>query len=753
MPKPRKPKSGEIFEANSPVPERDRLDRALSKSAKADDYQREAKKKGRAKPGEVLEASGTTKEQTDDAKVKKFIHKATERFKLAAEAEAAWRREALDDFEFRIGKQWPSDIQTQRGMDGRPCLVMNRLPQYIRQITNEQRQNRPAGMVNPTGDGADVDTAEILQGCIRHVETNSDAGVADDIAFDHMVTCGLGWERVLTDYIDAANSDEQDIFVKPIRNPFLVYDDPAATAPDRSDARFRFIIEDVPISQYQDQYEDSEAATLNDFSSIGDQAPEWATRDTIRVAEYFYIEEEEVDGRKVDTVRWAKINAIEVLEGNENKTEGRKIAGKEIPIIPFIGDEVEFNGKRHISGLVRNAKDPQRMYNYWVSAATEMIALAPKAPFIGVEGQFEGHETEWQQSNNRNFVKLEYKGVSVAGTPVGPPQRQQFEPPVQSINLMTMQADHDMNATTGIYPAALGSHEGPEQSGKAILARQKESDVSNLNYSDNGARSIRHRTRVILSLIPEVYDTARVQRIFRPDQSVDHVGIFNSKNVSKQAAFEQFAENPAVKQVYDIGVGRYDVSVSVGPSYQSKRQEAAAAKMEMVKAFPQLMQIAGDLIVSDFDWEGSKELQKRLKKTIPPQLQDDDDTDPEAQVTKLQAQLAQQTQQVQTLQQAVQEAKEIIQAKTLELQSKERMDAADNQTKIVVAQIGTQHEKRLADIENTLRIWTEIKKQDFEKFKLTHSSAHEAASQAVEHSHEKELAELANDNQPEETTQ
>ncbi len=516
--------------------------------------------------------------------------------------------------------------------------------------------------------------------------------------------------------------------------------DPASTEPDESDARYKFIIEDVPISEYKERYKESQAATLAEFSSIGDNSPEWASKDSIRVAEYFYVEENEEEvpeearlyqrSRTRKEIKWAKINAIEIIDGNDDGMAGRTLPGQYIGIVPVLGDDLEVNGKRHLAGLVRSFKDPQRMYNYWVSAATEMIALAPKAPFVGAEGQFEGHEKEWESANARNLAMLQYKATDVGGKLVPPPQRQVFEPPVQSINMMTRQADNDMKAVTGIYDASLGE-KGPEQSGKAILARQKQGDVATLNYADNLSRAIRHTGRVLIDLIPHIYDAPRVQRIIKPDQTVDHVIVHNQQ---PDAASQMLSES--INKVYDLGTGRYDISVSVGPSYQSKRQEAAAAQMVLVQSYPEMFPIIGDLLVANFDFPQAKEMAKRLKKGVPPQFQDDDDQSPEAKLQSMQAQMQQMMQQHQQLTQAVEQQNQIINTKQVENQAKVQITQAQEASRVEIVKMQEATKLAVAQINASKDASEGFAERELAQYKIFHDSAHDVALQTHQQTHE-----------------
>ena len=558
------------------------------------------------------------------------------RFQLASDAEADWRRDALDDLKFSVGRQWAPTVESQRQLDGRPCLVMNRLPQFMHQITNQQRQQKPSVQVNPVGSGADVKIAEVLQGMFRHIEINSEAEVAYDHATDIMVRTGKGAWRIVTDYTDNGDSDEQDIFVRWIENIFALYGDPTAKLPDRSDKKWAMIVSDMPKPDFLEGYGQN-LTSASDYESIGDAPPDWITKDTIRVAEYFYIEEDsipeenepgEMSAKETDetdspapkrprpkkTVRWAKIAAHDILEEEV-------FPGSIIPIVEVLGTDLLVDGKKYLAGMVRDAKDPQRMYNYWASAATEAIALAPRAPFIGAKGQFENLEEKWKQANNRNMAYLEYNPIALGGQPIGPPERSTAEPPIQAMVLMLKQADADLKNSIGIFDASLGQ-KGPEQSGLAIERRQQQGDLSTLNYADNLARAMRLSGRIIMGIRPVVYDTPRLQRIVMPDDT--HKMVVIHSGADQADAANKLATENAITEIHDIGKGKYDITITVGPSFQSKRQEAVASQLDFVRSAPETLPIVGDLIVRNMDWPQADEFADRMKKMLPPQLQDDE---------------------------------------------------------------------------------------------------------------------------------
>lgn len=667
----------------------------------------------------VSELEDSASPRADDAKI---LSEARARFSLAEEAEAENRRLALEDLKFRAGEQWDEKIRVDRDLDGRPCLTINKIPQFIQQVTNDQRQNRPSIKVHPVDDQGDPETAEVMQGLIRHIEYNSNADVAYDTAFDGAVTGGFGYFRFLTAYA-SPTSFEQEILIKRIRNHFSVMLDPYSKEPDGSDANWGFIFDDISRDEYRVQFPDSKAASQEGWDLLGDQAPGWKSANGCRVAEYFYKEWRQdtlvllsnletalkselpeilpqgvtvIQERptQVPVIRWCKINGLEILE----KTDW---LGKYIPIVPVYGQELDVNGERVLEGVVRNAKDPARMYNYWASAETEAIALAPRAPFIAAEGQLEGYEQEWATANRRNHSVLTYKATNVAGTLIGPPQRNAFEPAVQAITQARMLASDDLKATTGIYDASLGGRSN-ETSGVAIQKRNIQAQTSNFHFIDNLTRSLRHAGRIAIDLIPKVYDTARAARIIGEDGE--------QKIVKLNQPTGEMGKN-GKELIYQLDSGKYDVTVTTGPSYASKRQEAVSSMLEVTRAVPQLMQVAGDLMVKNMDWPGAQEIADRLKKALPPGLAEDPNEKKQPIPPQVQAQMQQMGGLIEQLTAKLNEAQDQIQQKRIELESKERIEMAklDTQTTIELARLDAKDsivllQSQLAQIESRMRL-------------------------------------------------
>jgi hypothetical protein len=594
------------------------------------------------------------------------------RMQMALSAYSDSREDELDDLRFMAGSpdnqyQWPADVLATRGsiqgqtINARPCLTINKLPQHVRQVTNDQRQNRPAGKVIPVDSQADPEMAEIFEGMVRHIEYISDADVAYDTACDNQVTFGEGYIRILTEYCDE-NTFDQDIKIGRVRNSFSVYMDPTIQDPCGADAKWCFITEDISRDEYGRLFPDAAPITTIQAQGVGDQSlAMWFNETLIRIAEYFYIEEslqtlnmypggvtafqgspeakqlemmglQPVRTRRANRkqVKWIKTNGYEILEESD-------WAGKHIPVVRVIGNEFEIDGRVYVSGLVRNAKDAQRMYNYWVSQEAEMLALAPKAPFIGYGGQFEGYEHQWKTANTTNWPYLEVNPDVTDGNGSTLPLPQRAMPPMAQQGLIAakMGAADDIKATTGQYDSSIGATSN-ERSGKAILARERQGDTGTYHFVDNLARAVRYVTRQIVDLIPKIYDTQRVARIIGLDGETKMVQIDPNQPMPVRKIQDQ--SGVVVQKIYNPSVGKYDVRVTTGPNYMTKRQESMEAMAQILQGNPNLWAVAGDLFVKNMDWPGAQEMAARLARTIDPKLLEDEDDSPALQAANQQIQ-------------------------------------------------------------------------------------------------------------------
>ncbi len=554
------------------------------------------------------------------AKYDKLIEEIRDRFKEAFDAVSIAYDEMIDDLNFLNGKQWPDDLQKEREADGRPCLTINKLPTFADQVAGDMRMNSPSLKIKPVDSRADPETAEVLTGLIRNIEVQSNAEAAYDTAAESAVQCGKGTFRIVTEYADD-DVFEQDIRIKRVKNPFTVYWDPGANEWDKSDADWAFITERISRDEYERLYP---KATFMDAEGGKDRDAQWGVDKTVRVAEYFKkvpenktlmllrepttgqerVSTENSEGWEVINQRtvkthkivWCKTNGREILDGPNDWP------GKLIPIIEVWGKELNIEGKSIYRGIVRFAKDSQRLYNYSRSHGAEVTSLAPKSPFLVTAKQIGNYQAKWDQAHKKNFPYLPYDIDQTAPPPVR-------QPPISANTGITQEilvSDQEMHDTTGLQLSNLGKKSN-ERSGKAIRARAREGDVANFAYYDNLARGLTYAGKVLLDLIPKIYDTARIVRILNDEGSDAFVPI------------NQPLQRPDGRgQIFDLTVGKYDVVVTIGPSYSTQREEAADSMMTFLQAVPDAGPLIADLVAKNMDWPGASEFEKRLKALLPP---------------------------------------------------------------------------------------------------------------------------------------
>ena len=610
----------------------------------------------------------------------KILREAKARFERCQAWESAWRDRAKFDIKFANGDalnhgQWDSNVRQERG--ARPCLTYNQVRTHNLHIINDARQNKAQIKVTPTGGRASYESAQIFSGIIRRIEYQSKAVDAYSTAIYHQVESGIGYVRVETDYVDQ-NSFDLDLFVRRIADPFTIYCDPDAKEYDKADMNFCFVFEDVPRDRYEEEYGKEDSPAPSTF----DNTDNWNDKDHVRIAEYWRrnISDDTIhlmqDGTTVrDSEIPAEVRAqitpfiVKSRKVAEPEIEWFKLAGnriidreewpgKYIPIVPFLGEELVIDNEMDRKGHTRSQIDAQRIYNYWASAAVEQVALQTKTPYVATAAAIQGHEEQWITANIKNWSVLLYNGVGEDGAPIAPPAR---EPPPQMAQAYVtgMQiAREDLRAVTGQYQAEQGMPSN-ERSGIAIQQRQRQSETATYHYVDNQAKGIRQVGRILLDLIPKIYDVQRVvmtlgedgseaKVVVAPDAPEAHQAIGQGPDGQPQTLTQgdaqqqmQDPDKPDPTIIFNPRVGQYDVEADVGPSYGTQRQEAANAFSQIMAQNPAAFQIVGDFWATNSDFPGADELADRLKRGLPPQYKADA---PDPQVMAI-TQQAQQTQQ------------------------------------------------------------------------------------------------------------
>lgn len=562
-------------------------------------------------------------EKTEERQV--ILEEARKRYQLAKDADREDRNEAFEDKRFANGDQWPEDIADARKKAKRPCLTINQMPKFIDQVEGDFRQNKMSIKVRPQDSVSDPDTADFIEGHIRNIEINSDSGIVYGTALADIATCGRGAWRVKTKFVDD-DSFDQDIVLEPIENVLSVYFDPDSADYNHADGKFVFVIVDVHEDEFKKAYPN---ASMSAFDTESFAVSEWYSGNKVTVAEYWRVVEDgeytlyqlesgdvvqelppntkAVKERKVKKtyIETMTINGAEILDGPV------RWPGKYIPIVGVKGKEMNIAGKKYTRGLVRFARDPQRMYNYWRTSETEAVALAPKTPWKVTEKQIAGHETLW---NNINITSKPYVLYNVdPKAPTVVPAREQ---PVEYYAGYQHNAElcsKELMDTQGMYEASIGERSN-ERSGEAIKQRRAGSDRSNVTYTDNLGRAMRYTGLIIIDLMQYIYDTARSLRILGPDGSEKNVMI--NSDVDKDG---NQLESDKIINMSEIG--RYDVAVDIGPSYTTKRLEAVDNAMAFMGNIPPHMQEAiADIIVKNLDWPYADDIAERLKAILPPEI-------------------------------------------------------------------------------------------------------------------------------------
>ncbi|MFZ5989432.1 MAG: portal protein [Bacillota bacterium] len=552
-----------------------------------------------------------------------FLRIARDRFKKILTAEYDIRNAALEDLKFVYNVdngQWPSLIRQEREEDNRPCLTSNKLRKYVAQVANRERDQRLAGRVRPVDDKADIQTAKIIEGMIRQIEY---ASIADEIyvnAGEQAIAGGFGYWRIVTE--EADDSFDQEIFIRPIENQFSVYLDPRKN--------YAFIREGMSRDDFKFLYPDAEVMDFP-LTGVGEDYSLWYEQDKVFIAEYFYKEVYEKtiaecfdietgrivileltetltpetladnnfkiirqEIKKAKRVKWAKITGNDVLE------EGIWV-GKEIPIIEVLGDKINIEGKQYKRSLIRDGKDPQRTYNFWLTHMTETVALTPKSPYIVTPQEIKGFEKMWNEANKKNYPYLLY---NPQGNRI--PERQiPSQIPTGAAQMLQISAG-DIQDTIGMYDASFGERSN-ERTGIAIRSRAQRSDFGTYHFPDNFRRAIIETTRQLIYIIPKIYDTERQIRILGEEGIEDIVTI--NKVVLDIATGRKIIYN-------DITVGKYDVVADVR-IFSTRRQEAAEMMTTTMQAAPNIAPLIMDLIFQYNDWPGAEEIAKRIKQFLP----------------------------------------------------------------------------------------------------------------------------------------
>jgi hypothetical protein len=575
------------------------------------------------------------KESTDG--LEGFHKEAMERFSTANNSETEQRRLAIEDALFVDSEDGQWDEEAIEKRRDKPRYTINKIAPVIDQLQGDQLQNRVAIAVDPQKD-ADKATAEIFTGLIRSIEQLSNAKNAYDNGYGETVKGGYGGWRVLTDYSDDM-SFEQEISIKAINSAAssLIFD-PSAEEYDCRDANFAFLQTLLSREEFENKYPDAVSSNMEVVGREVRKDLGWFDTDKVRIAEYWYkcpckkrigllsdgrtidLDEEkdvldEISDMGVEVVKERATDSYKikmcVISGAEVLEDPIDWAGKYIPLIPVFGKVSHIQGKKYVRGIVRLAKDAQRIYNYSTSATIEAVALTPKDPIWLTREQAKGSEQSLKTFNTKNSPFMFYKPDPNAP---GPPQRGGAPQVQQALIQQTQQAGADIHSTTGMEPASMGGSVVALKSGKAIQAEQNMGDRGAFIFQDNLQKSISYTGEILVDLIPKIYDTERIVQVMGVDGSKEDVTINQAIDEFNQPITDEETGKEVI--VNDLSKGKFSVRASSGPAFSVKKKETMDQLLALAEVSPETFNNSLDLVVENMDLNNGEEIRKRVRRAM-----------------------------------------------------------------------------------------------------------------------------------------
>jgi hypothetical protein len=646
------------------------------------------------------------------------------------------RYEAMDDLRFSAGEQWDPVVLLQR--KNLPCLVINTIPQFTAQLVGDWRESRKAIKVIASNDD-DTDVASVREDLIRSIEMQSRADRSYDQAFESMIQCGDGAFKVAVKY---ARDDvfDQDICIEPIEDVMATVWDRFSVDPTGRDAKRVFVDDRIPKDEFTRKWPQAaggsnllEVDKIDRVTMAG-----WYDQESYRVTEYWRMIERQKTLALFDNGKMFEIddsNMADLIQKNGQPTKSRLVwcryaqmhyctgwcilAGpyeyrlNRLPIIRMSGRIVNIAGRRVRYGLVRFMKDPARLKNFWRSIAAEQLGYAPKAQWLATQSAIEGRQESFRKAHLTRDPLLIVNDEAIIGQNI-----QRIEPPApQAAIFQEVQMNtQDMKDVSGIQDASLGIRSN-ETSGKAIMNRQHEGDIASQTYYDNADAALLEAGDVANQLIPAIYDGTRVIRLIGKDESIKF----------------QRVNDPMDPHSPDLSVGVFDVALTTGTSYTTRREAAAEAMMDAIQVWPQLMEIAGDIVVKAQDWPGADELAQRLQKTMNPAFLTPEQQKENGGPPPVPPQVVQQMQQA--LQQLQQENTQLKLDKTIEFKKLE-IQSYDAETKRISAlnqDRGTEGPSDMDALDRLLDNAKTIDEHDIQRAQLEHSVVMDHAKLGLEH--------------------
>jgi len=578
---------------------------------------------------------------TDD----EILEEAKERFQTCLNYYSPLYERAREDQDFLRGQnQWDDKIRKARQNEGKLCLTVNLLQPYAMQVVNDIKKARLAVRVVPTDSTGSVDMAEMRAGIIRNIEKQSNVREIYGTAGLNAVSGGVGWIEIDSDYCDPESFD-----IEPKIKRVLDFEscmiDPSDLSSCGLDSDYGFKIFNMCEDEFEDLYPDADLNSFNANKKIQDG-------DDLTLVKYFWKEYETkkifkirlIDGTEAthDQEFLNKLDeefvSYEILKERETRTHkvmqailsNSEVLAKEefpapyIPLVPVYGDEYWANDQREFRSLIHPAKDAQVIYNFAKSENIHMLANSPRPKVMGAVGSFKSDAEGWANVNNQNVSTLEYDIVHDPKTGQIMPPPFALNPPQGSPALMQEAeiAKEDIRLSLGMPQSNMGERSNAV-SGIAIRAQQVEGDNATLHFVDNLSISIAHVGRILNEMITVLYTDRKIARIIGED-GLEKIAYINQPVVKEGDEMRVPKAGETPNYIFDTSIGKYDIDIDTGPSYSSKRQETADKIIELARARPEVLDVAGDILFESLDLPQGRKLAERVRSMMSPELLADD---------------------------------------------------------------------------------------------------------------------------------
>lgn len=572
-------------------------------------------------------------------RLKKIHSESMRAFNMVQSSVRIERLQCLADRRFYsiAGAQWEGSLARQ--FENKPKFEVNKVQAAVFKVINEYRNNRIGVRFIPRDGSKDDKLTDACNGLYRADEQDSTADEAYDNAFEEGVAGGFGAWRLRAVLEDEYSDNEyQRIRMEPIFDAdSTVFFDRDAKRQDKSDAKHCWVLVPMTWDSYKETYNDDPTTWpkeihLTEF--------DWMIpNDTVYVAEYYKVEavnearyiyrsatgeeasygkedfedDEELVARLLAT-GWAEIRRDKIkckkihkylMSGGKILDDQGYIAGNNIPIVPFFGKRWVVDNVERCQGVVRPAKDTQRLKNMQISKLAEISAKSAVEKPIFAPEQVTGFAVMWADDNIADNPYLLANPITdAAGTPVAYGATSYTKvpniPPAMAALLQV--TDTDMKDLLGATESV--DQMNANQSGVAVEMVQGRIDMNSFIYMSNMGKAVKRSAEIWLGMAKELFvEEGRKMKTMTDQKEVGQIEIMRPVIDPETAA--TVYEN-------DLGNSQLEVYIEVGPSSSSRRNSVVRAVSGMMGLTqdPETLQVLSHVALMNMEGEGIEDMRK-----------------------------------------------------------------------------------------------------------------------------------------------